>query len=253
MPEFRSYLSYLDFAASVTRRYRFTRSQEQAEFLKTVLATSTSKEQVIPTGSIVWRAQKGHVWKRGEIAPGDFEGIPYPYCSKRMKPPRDRAHEGRANSKGIPCLYVATHEETALAEVRPWIGTIVSIAQLKTMRELRVVNCTIDDHRNMIYSQEPDAGKRELAVWQAIDRAFARPLTVDDDMGDYAPTQVLAEAFREHGFDGVGYRSSLGPGHNLVFFELDAADIINRSLREIRGFGKLEHSNVGGTFHEAPV
>jgi hypothetical protein len=52
-------------------------------------------------------------------------------------------------------------------------------------------------------------------------------------VADYAPTQVLAEVFREHGFAGVGYRSSLGQGHNLVLFELDAAEIVKCSLREI--------------------
>jgi hypothetical protein len=43
-----------------------------------------------------------------------------------------------------------------------------------------------------------------IAVWKDIDRALAQPVTDDHDTADYVPTQVLAEAFREHGFDGVG-------------------------------------------------
>jgi hypothetical protein len=127
-----------------------------------------------------------------------------------MKPLRGRARENRANPKGIPYLYVATHEEIAVAEVRPWIGEIVSVAQLRTTKELRFINCTIDEHRHVLCFKEPDERERERAVWQAIDQAFSRPVTADDDTADYAPTQVLAETFREGGFDGVGYRSSLG-------------------------------------------
>jgi RES domain-containing protein len=151
-----------------------------------------------------------------------------------MKPMRDRACEGRANAKGIPCLYLATHEETAVAEVRPWVGAIVSLAQLKTTRVLRFINCTVDDPRNMIYFQEPSAEERERAVWGDVDRAFARPVEIDDDTANYAPTQVMAEAFREQGFDGVAYRSSLGPGHNIAVFDLDAARIASCSIVNVK-------------------
>jgi hypothetical protein len=213
--------------------------------LNTLLATSTDKEEVHPAGSIVWRAQRGHVWSSEEIAPGETEDFPYPYCPQRMKPLHDRARENRANPKGIPFLYVATHEETALAEVRPYLGEIVSVAQLRTTKELRFINCTIDDHRHILYFKEPDERERERAVWQDIDRAFSWPVIADDDTADYVPTQVLAETFREGGFDGVGYRSSLGEGHNLAIFDPNAADIINCSVREILEV-KFKYRRGGG-------
>jgi RES domain-containing protein len=157
-----------------------------------------------------------------------------------MKPLRDRAFEGRVNPKGIPFLYVATQEETAVAEVRPWVGAFVSVAKLTTARELRLINFTSDDHRIMLYFNEPDAPERECAVWRDIDRAFSRPVVAGDDAAGYVPTQIVAEVFRQHGFDGVAYRSSLGPGHNIAFFDLDAAAILNRSLVEIRSV-KVEY------------
>jgi hypothetical protein len=140
MPEFRSHRSYWDFAAAVTRRQRFTRSPDQAEFLQTVLATSANKQEIVPAGSLVWRAQVGHNWMSHDMGEGICEELPHPFPPERMKPPRDRAFEGRANPKGIPYLYVATHEETAVGEVRPWVGVFVSVAQLKTTRELRLIN-----------------------------------------------------------------------------------------------------------------
>jgi RES domain-containing protein len=171
---------------------------------------------------------------------GIREEVPHPYPPERMKPLRDRAFEGRANPKGIPCLYVATHEETAVGEVRPWVGVRVSVAQLETTRELRLINCTTDDQRMMIYEKEPDATERERAVWRDIDRAFSRPAAAGDDVASYVPTQIMAEVFRDDGFDGVAYRSSLGPGHNIALFDLDAANVLNCSLVEIRGL-KLEY------------
>lgn len=237
MAEFKSHRSYRIFAATSVSRWRFTRSPDQAEFLETLLATSAKKEEVVPAGSPVWRAQVGHDWRPEESI---CEKVPCPFPEERMKPLRDRAFEGRVNPKGIPFLYVATQEETAVAEVRPWVGAFVSVAKLTTARELRLINFTSDDHRIMLYFNEPDAPERECAVWRDIDRAFSRPVVAGDDAAGYVPTQIVAEVFRQHGFDGVAYRSSLGPGHNIAFFDLDAAAILNRSLVEIRSV-KVEY------------
>ncbi len=63
-----------------------------------------------------------------------------PHNPTRMKPIPGQASEGRANPKGIPYLYLATHRDTALAEVRPWIRSLFSVAQFKIVRDLVVVN-----------------------------------------------------------------------------------------------------------------
>jgi RES domain-containing protein len=152
-----------------------------------------------------------------------------------MAPLADRAREGRANAKGIPCLYVASHQETAIAEVRPWIGSFVSVARMKIHRKLRVINCTTHDTSSIVHiGGEPPPSKREEAVWADIDRAFAQPVSVDDDHAAYAPTQVIAELFKMHGFDGIAYRSSLGPGHNMALFDLTMASVAACTLVVIK-------------------
>jgi hypothetical protein len=79
-------------------------------------------------------------------------------------------------------------------------------------------------------------------VWAHIDRAFAEPLTRDDDVAEYASTQILAERFKREGFDGIAYKSNFGKdGYNVAFFDLDAADLINCGLYEITGV-ELEFS-----------
>ncbi|MEX2663009.1 MAG: RES family NAD+ phosphorylase [Vicinamibacterales bacterium] len=111
----------------------------------------------------------------------------------------------------------------------------MSIAQFNMMRDARIVNCTTDDQRIMIYSTEPEPEERARAVWRDIDHAFSRPVTAGDDTANYSPTQVIAEFFRENGLDGIAYGSSLGRGHNVALFDPDAAVLVNCGLVEIRG------------------
>ncbi|MGA6950656.1 MAG: RES family NAD+ phosphorylase, partial [Candidatus Sulfotelmatobacter sp.] len=78
-----------------------------------------------------WRAQPGCRGKR----------VLRPHPAKRMKPQPDKATEGRVNPKGIPCLYGARDVDTAIAEIRPWNGEMVSIAVFKVLKGLKLVEC----------------------------------------------------------------------------------------------------------------
>jgi hypothetical protein len=135
-----------------------------------------------------------------------------------MKPRADRASEGRTNPKGIPVLHVATDQYTALVEVRPWLGSYVSIAQFHLKRDVRVIDCSQG-------SAGPSAEEVERSVWSDINQAFAAPVDRQDDVADYAPTQVIAELFRRERYGGVKYRSALSKrGHNIALFDLKVAD-----------------------------
>ena len=224
--EFKSHSSYREFAFSV-RRWRYMRTPEDDTFIETVLKTSRGKTQEVPAGETLWRAQIGYALR--EL---NDDHVEVAFGATRMKPPADwliegRAPEGRINPKGIPFLYAATDTKTAIAEVRPSLGALVSVAQLRISRAIRLVNCTTDEGkiRNIIYSKEPEGEKRTLAVWRDIDRAFSEPVTDSDDHADYATTQLIAELFRKNGFDGIAYRSALGQGHNIALFDLNAADV----------------------------
>jgi hypothetical protein len=64
-----------------------------------------------------------------------------------------------------------------------------------------------------------------------IDRAFATPVSKEDEARDYIPTQVLAELFKAQGYHGVVYKSLLSDdGLNVALFNLDHAKVINCSL-----------------------
>jgi len=49
------------------------------------------------------------------------------------------------------------------------------------------------------------------------------------------PTQIRAEAFKLHGFDGIAYKSSYGEdGFSVTLFDIEAAALINCGLYRIR-------------------
>lgn len=233
MTGFKSWRSYWDFQKSVRKELRYVWSQDVQEFLDAVLATAKSRKASLRKDACLWRAQVGHAWRKQEQDGNVFE-IPCGFSSARMKPLRDRARDGRVNAREIPCLYLSTQKETAMSEVRPWIGSLVSVAQFKLLKRVEIIACTDGLKSNWIYFEEPSPEKIEKAVWSSINRAFAEPMTRRDDAADYAATQIIAELFKRAGFGGVAYKSKFGEdGYNIALFDIDAAVMINCGLYEV--------------------
>lgn len=243
---FKSWRDYWAFEKEVHRHRRYSLTKEAQQFLATIAATCASREDHIPEGWQGWRAQLGHSWRYDDNAECE---VACALGKERMKPLADRAHEGRVNPKGIPCLYLATTSETAMSEVRPWIGSSVSLAQFITRKPLRVVNCSKYHEKSVIYLEEPDDEKKEKAVWSHIDKAFSKPVTASDDRADYAPTQIIAEMFKDLGYDGLYYKSAFGEnGYNIALFDLDAAYMINCSLHDVTRI-RCEFHQSDSTYH----
>jgi hypothetical protein len=221
MRSFKSANAYHQFARRVLSVSRYLIDAESREFLGVVLeqAAQPDRQQVIPAGAFFWRAQLG-----SEVTDDD-QAIAHPPV--RMKPCKGRAKEGRANPKGMPYLYLASEKDTAMAEVRPGMGSDISLARFKLLREVRIAHCWVDDTerpRRPLFQAIPRE-EWDKAVWDSIDRAFSRPVTPTDDLAHYAPTQIVAELFKTNGYDGIAYRSSVRKGgHNVVLFDPDAAD-----------------------------
>ncbi|MDO8281154.1 MAG: RES family NAD+ phosphorylase [Thermodesulfovibrionia bacterium] len=231
---FKSWQDFHHFEQYVKKRNRFFYDSITQAFLQIILETSKSRTETVEKDSILWRSQLGNDWEPYYEGGQLIDHFPGPLGPEKMKPLNNLASEGRANPKGIPYLYLATNDNTAMAEVRPWLGSYISIGQFKLTKDVKLINCTSDDKNSSVYLKEPDAIKREVAVWRDIDRAFSRPITINENTADYVPTQILAEFFKNNGFNGIGYRSSLGKGHNIVLFDLDSADLINCTLHEVK-------------------
>ena len=126
--------------------------------------------------------------------------------------------------------------ETTIAEVRPWIGLEITVAQFQTTRELRTVDTRHDEplrfelvsgREDLYVERDPttyNAEEKERNIWGNINSAFSEPTSPNDSHLTYLPTQYLAELLKMKGYDGVIYKSSLNPsGHNLTLFDSDGA------------------------------
>ena len=223
-------MSYWNFERAVKRDRRNFRSAESEAFLKSVKKGAASRKATLKKGSVFWRAQLGHD-RRKEQQGGEEFDLPCAHPPDRMKPLRDRASEGRANPKGIPFLYLATTKEAAMSEVRPWIGSQISVGQFKLLKTLKIIDCSRNHDSMLFYFEEPAPEERERCVWAHINRAFAAPVTRNDDTADYVATQIVTELFKDAGYDGIAYKSNFGEnGHNIALFDIDVADLINCGL-----------------------
>lgn len=231
--EFRSWGSYLRFQHVVRSELRYVRSADTEEFLQTVLATALNRVEKIKTGTLLWRVQLGNDY-REVLSPDLVVRVPCPYPAARMKPLDDQAPEGRANSKGILYLYLATERDTAMSEVRLSLESSISIAQFTVKRDLTIIDCSLNGADQPLWlarGPNPAPDVRERAVRIDIDRAFAEPVGRRNDVADYVPTQILSEIFKHNGCDGVKYRSAFSnTGHNLALFDTTAADLLSCAL-----------------------
>jgi len=243
---------YKRFADFVRFTSRHVLDETNQHFLRVVVETSQSRKRRMKTGTRLWRAQIDCVPCKRPLTDesgkniGSFNHVS-PFAPERMKPLADRAYEGRVNAKGIPCLYLSDDMKTAMTEVRPWIGSYISVGEFEIGRDLVLVDCSADHGLPLLSTPEGTPAERERLEWWAINYAFSTPVTRSDDTADYAPTQVIAEAFRQDGCDGLIYGSRLGTGRNVAIFDLTAAELLNRRLYQVE---KVEFTFADRTWED---
>ena len=227
-----SWNSYLLFERKIKER-RYLYDKETLELFDMLLTTAKERIELIPKGQQYWRAQLGFekdpLYDKDEVV--DYTAVPF--AAKRMKPLADKACEGRINPKGIPCLYLSTVEKTAISEIRPPLGSCVTVAQFETIKDLEVIDCSrgvinpmdrsVADLDKLWKLDKPTEEEALETIWRWIDLAFSKPVDRKDDIADYAPTQIIAELFKTNGFDGIKYKSLFDNGVNLALYDINSA------------------------------
>ena len=212
---------YLQFDLYTTTWFRYRYDEEINRYIEATVESAAFRGVKLEQGTSLWRAQLGcrvcmELTGKKQIWKDDTNGCGYPsncrpFTVERMKPEPERAKEGRVNPKGIPCLYLATHKDTAMSEVRPWHEARISLARFELTQDVVLVDCT--------QTLPSDRSDREGWDWYWIGEAFSQPVSPSDDVSDYAPTQILAEAFRQRRYDGILYDSALNTdGKNVALF-----------------------------------
>ncbi|WP_179223702.1 RES family NAD+ phosphorylase [Paenibacillus tyrfis] len=133
-----------------------------------------------------------------------------PFDDKDLNaPPKGKASAGRLNPKGISYLYAAEHESTVVSELRPWIGATITIATCESLRELKVINLVPDESESQMLN----------SYRRVISAKFSKPVVPSEKELSYLPTQYIAEYFKQQGYDGLRYSSSVHTGGiNYAFF-----------------------------------
>lgn len=228
--------SYWRFAKTVLRERRWIFDGEAGEYLSAVRVASRSRAYLLKSGRCLYRAQVGCDFEEDERG-AEWE---HPLPEARMVPdPKYIKNGGRANPRGFAYLYLANTPETALAEMRPWVGESLTLASFEVQRDANLVICQAGPENavDWLFDENVSAEKLSVYVWNDISRAFGRPVGREDQESAYLPTQILAEAFKAEGFDGLAYRSSLERGTNVVLFDTKLAKPKERwvySLKKVR-------------------
>jgi RES domain len=238
VPIFESHLAFEVFRDEVLRRARSAHSRRAEEFVSRFRKSAAGRVKTLKCGEILWRARIGSGGRRepysgdavirsadGETLQVDLEWVA-PFPREEMKPDRQFVQDGRLNPRGIAYLYLAGDKDTAIAEVRPWVGELVSIGQFEVLENIQVVDCVstkylpyAGDYSGSDY-KPPAEDERDDVVWGAIGHAFAVPATQNEAYLTYAPTQILAEVLRDEGYDGIAYRSAMSwSGYNVALFD----------------------------------
>ncbi|MBN1974845.1 MAG: RES family NAD+ phosphorylase [Sedimentisphaerales bacterium] len=230
--------SFISFALKKKQGERYFHDAETQALFKILLSTAKERINTISKGQHYWRAQLGCDYEPA----CDFDGqiIDYnviPYKTKQMKPLSDKASEGRINPKGIPCLYLASNEKTSISEVRPWVGSYVTVVQFEIIKELQIIDCscgdinpiniTVVDLDKLWKLKQPSEEEAITTIWRWIDKEFSEPIDRNDNTADYIPTQIIAELFKTNGFDGIKYKSLFNNGENLALFDINNAEQVN--------------------------
>lgn len=145
---------------------------------------------------------------------------PYP-INLMGKPPEKLAGNGRANPVGIPCLYVASDAATAVAEIRPLKGELVCVAEFDVDSKLKLID--LQNPRKTVSPFELDDSvlklfRRYMEYLCRLGEELTMPVLPQSAHLEYLPSQYLCEYIKMIGYDGVIYRSAMGPGINYAIF-----------------------------------
>jgi hypothetical protein len=144
------------------------------------------------------------------------------------------------NAPGQPAFYGATSVETALAEVRPPVGSWVVVAQFAVIRPLQLLNLNLLGQLGLhpqasLFDPESKRAFQRYAFLRELSRRMVRPVLPESQDHNYLITQVVADylAMRPRvPLDGIVYASVQRgaetenvSGENVVLFHKAARAI----------------------------
>jgi|LQYC01.1.fsa_nt_gi RES domain. len=205
---------------------RFIIQEPYKSFVDSVVKkVSEELTLIIPANTVLFRA------RINEINFKDREKEKTPFSPEEMGPPPSQlAKPGRINPEGIPYLYCAGDLDTAGAELRPWMGAHLTMAEIKINDDIAIADLTSEC-------------KDELwdLFFDELSLSFSTQWPPELKL-NYLITQYFSEHFKAVGLRGVKYRSefNVGGDNYALFYGEDYSVVKTYSIETI---------NVGFVFY----
>lgn len=201
---------------AIKHESRFVLQEPQRSFVDSVVKMICEHfGSTIPADTILYRARINKI----DYEKSEHERIPFP-PSEMGPPPQYISTSGRINPEGIPYLYCAGELDTAGAELRPWKGAYLTIAEVKIRQDTLVADLTLDVHGTLGNSVN----------WKHFFYDFADMFSMQwppELKLNYLVTQFFAEHIKSAGCRGIRYKSEFNVGgNNYALFHSDDYEII---------------------------
>lgn len=142
-------------------------------------------------------------------------------------PPRHMVPDGRANAKGIRCLYLSDSIETTIYETRAGAYDYVTVGCFELKEDIIVADLK---RINQISPFIDELDSKELAInkehLNKINVEMSKIMRRSDSVLDYVPTQYITDFIKsivhdgEKEYSGIEYNSVMHEGgYNLAIFE----------------------------------
>lgn len=170
----------------------------------------------------------------------------YP-ANEMSAPPTEKSSEGRANARGITCLYLSSDIDTTLHEVRAGVFDFVSVGTFILKQDITVVDlraiAEISPFVEGLDYLDHAINKQYL---EKLNTEMSKSLRRSDSTLDYVPTQYIVDFIKsiEHNgkqeYDGIEYNSTTNPGgYNLAIFNPDLFECTTVDVYDIE---KLQYT-----------
>lgn len=151
------------------------------------------------------------------------------YGSKEA--PMGKTPPARNNISGMSYLYLAEDPYTACAEIRPYLRSVISLAQFRKKKELNVMDFSPADTVSLTSLMhlgekiKPDGAPENISVRETIIWIMGQFAQTVGKLEQYRVSQYISDYIRKAGFDGIRYSSSLTGGKNITLFNSHEANI----------------------------
>ena len=147
-------------------------------------------------------------------------------------PPAGQSLSGRMNAAGQPAFYGTMDEQTAIAEVRPPVGSWTAVARFRIARPLKLLDLSLLERAQLkpsssLFDPATVATAQRLAFLRELAERMAMPVMPENQNHNYLITQVVADylvMLPGISIDGIIYpssqriRSGDQDGINVVLF-----------------------------------